>query len=324
MREATSTVLALAAALACAPLPAPAAELTVEAHMPLGAVKGRIDHLAVDVEGRRLFVAELGNDSVSVVDLRAGKVVHRIEGLAEPQGVGWEPGARTLWIANARDGSVRVFEGANLAPLGRVDLGDDADNVRISEGRIFVGYGSGAIAIVDKSSRKVIETLPLSTHPEGFQIAPGAGQAFVNLADAGSIAVLDIASHRTLASWRTDGVRGNFPLALAPQGEWLVVASRRPATLLRYSSDGALRWRAQTCEDADDVFIDPRRPLIYVVCGEGLVAVHNAGDGNTLERVKTSPGARTGLYVPEMDRLFVAAPTREREAEILVLKLADK
>ena len=66
-----------------------ASVLQLEAKIPLGNVAGRIDHMAVDLARRRLFVAELGNDTVGVVDLGAQKVIHRIAGLKEPQGVAY-------------------------------------------------------------------------------------------------------------------------------------------------------------------------------------------------------------------------------------------
>src|ERR1700736_3765644 len=85
--------------------------LVLEAKIPLGDVKGRIDHLAFDPGRKRLFVAELGNDSVGVVDVDAAKVVNRIAELKEPQGVSYVPWTDTLYVANAGDGSVRLYHG---------------------------------------------------------------------------------------------------------------------------------------------------------------------------------------------------------------------
>src|SRR5690349_13856142 len=81
--------------------------LRVESKMPLGRVAGRIDHMAVDLAGQRLFIAELGNNTVGVVDLKTKTVVHRIAGLSEPQGVAYLASNGTLYVANAGDGSVR-------------------------------------------------------------------------------------------------------------------------------------------------------------------------------------------------------------------------
>ena len=106
--------------LAQAPEPLP---LQLEGKVPLGDVSGRIDHMAIDLPRRRLFVAELGNNSVAVVDIDERKVQHVITGLKQPQGLGYVPSNDTLFVANAGDGSVRLFRGADYAESGSIDLG---------------------------------------------------------------------------------------------------------------------------------------------------------------------------------------------------------
>ena len=88
--------------------------MTLEAKIPLGDVSGRIDHMAIDPKRQRLFVAELGNNTVGVVDLKERKVVHVITGLKEPQGVAYVPSSDMIYVANAGDGSVRIFRADNL------------------------------------------------------------------------------------------------------------------------------------------------------------------------------------------------------------------
>jgi hypothetical protein len=158
--------------------------LNLETKIALGQVKGRIDHMALDPLRMRLFVAELENNSVGVVDLKERKVVHVIAGLTEPQGVGYEPSSDTLYVANGGDGSVRLYRGDDYAEAGRIDLGDDADNIRIDAGakRILVGYGGGAIATIDPAARTKTAAFPLPAHPEGFQLDPKTKQIFVNVA----------------------------------------------------------------------------------------------------------------------------------------------
>src|ERR1700757_1111528 len=118
------------------------APLQLEAKILLGDVRGRIDHLAIDLKRQRLFVAELGNDSVGVVDLASHSLLRTITGLNEPQGVGYEPSTDTLYVANARDGSVKLLEGDAYKATGQLELGRDADNVRIdpAAGRVVIGY----------------------------------------------------------------------------------------------------------------------------------------------------------------------------------------
>jgi DNA-binding beta-propeller fold protein YncE len=92
-------------------------QLTLERTIPLPNVSGRIDHLAIDVPHQRLFVAELGNGSVDVVDLSSG-ATRRIGGLKEPQGLAYLPDRSQLVVASTGDGTVRFFDASSLAPLG--------------------------------------------------------------------------------------------------------------------------------------------------------------------------------------------------------------
>src|SRR6185503_687729 len=123
----------------------------LETKIPLGDVRGRIDHLAADLNRNRLFVAELGNNSVGVVDLKAGKLLRTISGFKEPQGIAYVASVDMLYVANAGDGSVHMLNGEDYKPSGRIDLGGDADNIRLSlaTNRVFVGYGDGGLAKID-------------------------------------------------------------------------------------------------------------------------------------------------------------------------------
>jgi len=297
--------VALLAALAA---PAVGAEpLRLEAKIPLGKVVGRIDHMAFDAARRRLFVAELGNDSVGVVDVEARKVVHRIAGLGNPQGVGYLPSLDLLFVANATDGSLRLYSGPQYVEAGRLDLGSDADNVRIDAAvnRVMVGYGSGAIAMIDPASRRKVTDAALPAHPESFQLDPGSHRIFVNLPDAKAIAVIDPANLKA-ATWPMQA-GGNFPMALRGAAQHVVVVFRRPAQLGVFAmADGARIASPETCGDSDDVFDDPRRDRIYVSCGDGSIDVFDGKDYRRLARVRTVTGARTSLFVPELDRLYVA------------------
>ena len=143
----------------------------LEAKIPLGAVAGRIDHFAFDADRQLLFVAELGNDSVGVVDVKERKVLRRLPALREPQGIAYHAATSTLYVANAGDGSVRLFQGPDFTPAGRIELGEDADNIRIDSwrNRIVVGYSKGALAAIDPASRMKVADIPLKGHPESFQ-----------------------------------------------------------------------------------------------------------------------------------------------------------
>jgi YVTN family beta-propeller protein len=298
--------------------PAEIAPLQLEAKIPLGDVRGRIDHMAVDLKRKRLFVAELGNDSVGIVDLASDKLIQTITGLKEPQGVGYEPSTDTLFIANAGDGSVRLFEGATYIASGRIELGSDADNIRVdaATSRIFVGYGSGALAVIDPSTRRRIGDIPVKGHPESFQVDRGTGQIFVNVPDAHGIAVVDRASQKQTGKWPIPDHGANFPMVLDSVRRQVLVIFRAPAELGVFSmTGGKLIATAETCGDADDLFIDAKRDRVYVSCGAGFIDVLEA-KGQTYRRtarIPTVSGARTSLFVPELDRLLVAVRTNAAE-----------
>jgi hypothetical protein len=98
--------------------------LSLERTIPLHGVNGRIDHMAFDPGRKRLIVAELGNNTVDVIDVVSGTLVHRITGLREPQGIGYAGRPDVILIANAGDGSVRLLKATDFSPAGSIALGD--------------------------------------------------------------------------------------------------------------------------------------------------------------------------------------------------------
>jgi DNA-binding beta-propeller fold protein YncE len=282
--------------------------LQLEAKILLGDIRGRIDHMAVDLKRQRLFVAELGNDSVGVVDLAGRSLVRTITRLNEPQGVGYEPSTDTLFVANARDGSLRLFEGNEYKPTGRIDLGSDADNIRIDAAtkRVVIGFGDGGLAVIDPSTRSKVQGMSLKAHPESFQIVED--RIFVNLPDAHAIAVMDGTSGKQLATWPM-AKGGNFAMAVDRDQGRILLAFRSPSELAVLAmADGKSIANAETCGDVDDLFVDAKRSRVYVSCGAGYVDVFklDATAYRPIARVPTAVGARTSLFVPELDRLLVA------------------
>jgi len=288
-----------------------AGPLELETKIPLGDVRGRIDHMAVDVKRQRLFVAELGNDSVGIVDLPNRKLISRIPGLREPQGVGYEPTTDTLYVANAGDGSVRLFEGSDYKAAGRIELGSDADNIRVDAAakRVFIGYGGGGLAVIDPSTRSKVGDISLNAHPESFQIDPDTNQIFVNVPDSHGVAVADRVSQKQIGKWLLTAGGANFPMALDHVRRQILVIFRAPAQFGVFSmTDGKPVATIETCGDADDLFIDANRARVYVSCGAGFLDVLEAKETTyrRIARIPTVSGARTSLFVSEMDRLLVA------------------
>jgi DNA-binding beta-propeller fold protein YncE len=291
--------------------------LELETKIPLGTVKGRIDHLAVDLGRKRLFVAELENNSVGIVDLNNGSLLHRITGLEEPQGVGYVPALDTLVVASGGDGAVRLFRGEDFAATAKIQLGKDADNVRVDADSksVYVGYGAGALAVIDPSSHAKIKDIALPAHPESFQISQDTQKVFVNLPDARSIAVVDTHAGRLSQSWPTSNDHGNFAMTLDDGGGRAIVVFRNPPKLsVRDMQTGSPVAERNTCGDVDDVFFDNKRQRVYVTCGEGAIDVFDArADYAPMARIATRRGARTSLFMAPLDRLAVAVRASDGE-----------
>lgn len=295
--------------------------LRLEAKIPLGDVEGRIDHMAIDLARQRLFIAELGNDSVSVVDLKDRKVIHRIAGLNEPQGVGFVPSTDTLYIANGGDGTVRLFQGETYADAEHIKLRSDADNIRVDTvvDHVIIGYGDGALATIDAASRSRIADIPLKGHPESFQLSRDETRIFVNVPGAREVAIIDLNFGKQVASWPTRVASGNYPMVLDDEDGRVFIVFRYPAKLGMFAvADGNNLGTSDVCRDADDIFFDAKRRRLYVSCGDGAIDILEVQNGvRRIASVPTSSGARTALFVPELDRLFLAVRAHAGEPAAL-------
>jgi hypothetical protein len=292
--------------------------------IPLDNVQGRIDHMAADAEGQRLYVAALGNDSMEVVDLAAGKRVESIGGLKKPTGVRVLRGSRTVIVASGDDGKVRLYD-AGLKLLGTVSGLDDADNVRLdAQGKLaYVGYGDGAIAFIDPEQRKKIGEVKLDGHPEAFQLETNGNRIFVNVPTAKHVAVVDREKRSVVAKWPLRDAEANFPMALDEPNHRLFIGCRKPAKMLVLNTEtGRPVASVSCCGDTDDLFYDARTKRLYVTGGEGCISVIEAEDAEhyrLLGNTATAPGARTSFFIPETEMLYVAVPRRESQrAELRV------
>lgn len=301
--------------------------LRLTGSIPLPRVRGRIDHMAVDLEGQRLFVAALGNNTVEVVDLKKGERVSSVSGFDEPQGVTYIPGSGRLVVANGGDGSVTFLDGQSLKPLKTVRAGGDADNVRYdaARGRVYVGYGEGALAAFSVEGEHVGD-VSVGGHPESFQL--DGDKIYVNVPSRREVAVVDADKLKVAQTWQVSDASANFPMALDAQRHRLFVCTRRPPRLLVYDTvTGKVVSSVEAGGDSDDVFYDGAARRIYASFGEGTIFVYEQQDADhyrLAEKVPTAAGARTALFSSELGRLFVAAPSRgDRAAEIMVYQLTE-
>ncbi len=319
-------VVALMCACAAGLLSAPE-PLALVQQIPLSGVQGRIDHLAVDVDQQRLYLAALGNNTVEVIDLKGGRRITSVTGVHEPQGIAVVADLKRVVIANGQGGHVQVrdTEDAQLHVTQTMTLSDDADNVRYDAEatRVYVGYGGGALAAMNPADGRKLGDVPLAGHPESFQLEKNGPRVFVNVPTANQIAVVDREAMKVLATWPVTDAHANFPMALDEAGHRLFIGCRKPAKVLIYdTATGELIGSADIVGDTDDLFYDAARKRLYVSGGEGFLDVLQEQDATHFTRlahIPTAAGARTSLFVPELKRLYLAVPHRgAQQAEIRV------
>jgi DNA-binding beta-propeller fold protein YncE len=279
-------------------------------------VEGRIDHLAFDAVKQRIFVAALGNNTVEVLDLKAGAHVKSLPGFREPQGIAVVPDAKIVAVANGQGEGVQLVNGEDYRLGAMIRLGDDSDNVRYdaSSKRLFVGYGSGALAAINPGDATVVGEVKLAGHPESFQLERSGSRVFVNVPTADHIAVVDRGSMKLVATWPVSTAKSNFPMALDEANHRVFIGCRRPAKALVFdTSTGKEISSFDIVGDTDDLFYDAARKRLYISGGEGYVDVIQDQGGSRFSRVAhiaTAAGARTSLFVPDQNRLYLAVPHR--------------
>lgn len=106
-----------------------ASPLVLRATIPLPGAKGRMDHMSVDVKGKRVFLSEIGNGAVEAIDCITRKILH-FTGFGEPQGNYFDAVTNRLFVASGDDGTVKIFNGSTYAPVATAKFTTDADNLR--------------------------------------------------------------------------------------------------------------------------------------------------------------------------------------------------
>ena len=212
--------------------------------------------MAVDVQGQRLFVCALGNNTLEVVDLGKGERVRSIGGLHEPQGVRYLPESNTIVVPNRADGVTTFFDGTSYKAVKTVRLSGDADNVRYDAGskRVYVGYGEGSVVALSEKGERLFD-VSLGGHPESFQLDQSAGRIYVNLPPLHKIAVVDVNKRNVAKTWPVTE-SDNYPMALDEVRHRLFVVTRRPPRLLVYDTEtGKPVATIEAGRDSDDAFL---------------------------------------------------------------------
>jgi DNA-binding beta-propeller fold protein YncE len=309
--------------------------LTLTKHIPLPNVKGRLDHFGVDLKGQRLFVAGVGNGTLEVIDLKAGQRVRTITDLEEPQGVYYDAATSRLFVACGGNGVTNVYDGTTFKLIASHKFPDDADNIHYDarNKQVIVGYagakelrkreeGTGGLGFLDTNG-KLIREIVIDAHPESFRLEEKGTRIFVNVPDKQEIEVVDTAKGAILARWPVTSAKNNFPMTLDEAHHRVIVGAWMPPRLLAFDTDsGKQVASAEIAGNSDDLFYDAARSRVYVLTTPGFLEVFQQKDADHYDRIAryaTPPGTQTGLFVPELGKLFAGVQGRDKQpSEVLV------
>jgi hypothetical protein len=284
--------------------------------IPLQGAAGRFDHLALDARSNRLFIANLSNNSLDVVDLTAGKLVKQIRDQQKIQGVAYVPDVDKIFVGNGKDGVCNVFDAKSYALVRSLNL-DDADNVRYDPRtkQVYVTHAENALSAIDPKTLKLKATIKLPGAPEAFQLDPIEPRLYVNIPKPSQVAVVNTDKNEVVNQFPLTLAEANYPLALDPKGKRLFVGCRKMPTIVALDvKTGKEVAGVAIPSDIDDLFYDAKRERLYAACGEGFLAVLQRKEANRyelVERVATGKLARTCLFDLESGRLYVPVPRQE-------------
>jgi DNA-binding beta-propeller fold protein YncE len=328
------TVIALLSASAYAQERAP---LRLVQTIPMPNVKGRIDHMDVDVKGKRLFVAGLENGSVEVVDLQSGKWLKSVPGFKKTQGIAYVPSLNKLFVASGDDGMVRVFRGDTLDLLDSIKLDPGPNRVAYDPHTqlLYVGYGGkdagkdyGEIGIIDAKTDKHVGDVKVEAHPSELLLDQSGKSLYVFVSVASVVQVVDTNKREVVSTWPTSSKR-NGDGALDEKNHRLLIGTRTPPEMIAMDSQtGKEVANLPTAESMDGVYFDAVRRRVYVSGGRdndvGYVFAYQQKDADhyeTIGKIPTKSGAGTSFWSPELSRYYVAAPAHDNdEAAILVFE----
>jgi len=305
--------------------------------IPMPNVKGRIDHMDVDLKGKRLFVAGLENGTVEVIDLKDGKWMRSIPGIKTPQGIAYVPSLNKLFVANENDDTLKVYRGDTLALLNMIplELGSNRVIYDPHTEHLYVGYGgasakkdNGEVGIVDVKTDKLIGNVPVGIRPAEILMNASAGTLFVFESRESIIQVVDPEKRQVLAAWPVSSKRTGDG-AFDEGNHRLFIGTRTPPSMIVMdSTSGREVANLPTVEGMDGVYFDAGHKRVYISGGRdsdvGYVFVYRQLDADHYEQigeVPTRSGAGTSFWSPELNRYFVAAPANDKdEAAILVFE----
>lgn len=312
-------------------LPALAADpepLELVQTIPLkGKKPGKLDHLELDAKGQRLFVANKPNNTLDIIDLKAGKMVKQIASQQGIQGIAYAPDLDRIFAALSTDGYCNVFDGKKYEMIKTIKFKDDADNVRYkaSTNKVYVAHADTSLAVVNAKTYKVEKDIKLPSTPEGFELETKRPRLYINC-PPNNLVVIDTEKNEIIGKpYVLKKGEGNHPVAIDEANHRLYIGCRKPAVVVVVDSEtGKEISTVDIPGEIDDLFLDAKRKQLYAACGEGFIAVLQVVDADNvkpLAKIATAKDARTCYFDAEASRIYLAVPLQKDAPEVRVYKV---
>ena len=296
---------------------------------------GDFDHFAVDRTRGRILLAAEDHATLEVFDLRTGKHLRTITGFGAPHSILVRRGSPTIVVTDSEK-MTHIMDADTYAEKGSIALTPGADSAGydaatnvyyIVTGGKDVGMKSAFLEAVNPDTGKKLGKIEFAdNHVEALALDPASSRLFINLAQTNRIAVIDRNAMKVLAMWPVPPAKQNAMVAFDGPSHRLYVVCRDPGMVVVMNSDtGAVTNSLSAPLRADDVMFDPASHRLYVPGGEGFTGIYDTSNPDHLKlvaRVKTAPGAKTGLLLPRMRRLILAASPGDTKNTAKVLTFA--
>jgi DNA-binding beta-propeller fold protein YncE len=304
---ATLTVLLL-------PGPGPADELTLVQTISLKGKAGGLDHVAIDAKRQRLFLANKANNTLDIIDLKAGKLLEQKANQTSIQGVVYAPEVDRIFVGLGTNGLCNAFSGATYKILKTIKFKDDADNVGYNPrtGLVYVAHAENSLGVIDANTFALKADIKLPAPCEGFVMEINRPRLYLNIPSPSQLAVIDTQKNEVVKSYPLKKAADGHQLALDEANKRVYIGCRKPPMLVIVDTESGMETAGVPIpSSADDVYLDAARKRLYVGCGEGFVVVFKQTEPDKLEmleKIATAKGAKTFVFSAETQTLYLAVP----------------
>ena len=286
--------------------------------------EGDFDHLTMDLQGQRLFVAGEDNSVVEILDLGAGKLVHTITDVKAPHSMVYRADLKRLFVVDGGTGEVKIYDTDSYKRTGSIKLREDADSMAYDPSTKYmyvVNGGEGAkmayslISVVDTTAGKSLADIKIDSDAvEALALEKSGPRLFVNMTGKDAVGVVDREKHTVINTWPTGQVAKHLIAMTFDEGDHrLFVTTRTPGKLIVLDTDSGKVVTSLPCVgDNDDMAYDSANKRIYI-SASGFVDVYQQKDADHYDQIAhlaTAFKARTSILVPELKKYYLGVPHR--------------